>query len=352
MAEVLLSIVPKYAARAAKERVIRRLRAEDRGAAIRAHLVYEIVDDTRLSEQDELGSSRHSQPVPLTRQSRTIESVRWAGAASFSVLLSRVGRLSTIAWALGRRLFLASGPAVRAVAARTAAIFLSVAALSRSISKILQRSPVRSQHAVAVLLLAAMTGIAVVTAHRFLEMTPTPWSRESAAAPLGTAAEAAGNTFSTDSPGVALTITKRARKAFGPATAISPQTPADLAAQRPSSSPAVTSKPRPGIAQSSRQSVAAQSRTAPLPNQPATSPARGVPALGGVLSVTSDPAGAEVYVDGRKLFGRTPMAVSGLAEGDHVLRIALDGYDGWSEGVQLVSDQTTRISVRMQPAGK
>jgi hypothetical protein len=65
-----------------------------------------------------------------------------------------------------------------------------------------------------------------------------------------------------------------------------------------------------------------------------------------------DPSGAQVYVDGRKLVGRTPTAVSGLSEGDHVLRIALDGNNHWSETVQVVSDQTSRISVRMQPAEK
>jgi hypothetical protein len=74
--------------------------------------------------------------------------------------------------------------------------------------------------------------------------------------------------------------------------------------------------------------------------------------LGAVLNITSDPSGAEVYVDGRKLVGRTPMAVSGLPAGDHVVGIALAGYDHWSDGVQLVTDQPTRISVRMQPAAK
>src|SRR6478672_9394464 len=95
----------------------RRLGAEDRGAAIRARLIYELVDDTRLSEQDEPGSSRHPQPpVPVTKQSRTIESVRWTAAAS-------------------RRSFVA---------------------LSRSIREIRQRSRVRWEHAVAVLLFAVV----------------------------------------------------------------------------------------------------------------------------------------------------------------------------------------------------
>jgi PEGA domain len=281
---------------------------EDRAAAIRARLIYQIVDDTGLSEQEEPGSSWHSQPGPVTEHSRTIEYVRWAAAAA-------------------RRSF---------------------GALSRSIREISQRSHIRWEHAVAVLLFAVVTGITVVIAHRLLEMTPTPRSRESAAAPLGAAADATVNTASTDSLVVAPAITKRAPQASGRATA-SPETPAPLTAPSPSSSPAVTSKPRPTIAQSSRQPVGAQTRPAPLPQQRAPSRATGVPVMGAVLSVTSDPAGAEVYVDGRKLVGRTPMAVSGLAAGDHVLGIVLGGYDAWSDGVQLVSDQTTRISVRMQP---
>jgi PEGA domain len=290
----------------------RRLGAEDRGAAIRARLIYQLVDDTPLSEQDEPGSSPQPQPVPVTKQSRTIESVRWAAAAS-------------------RRSF---------------------AALSRSIREILQRSRVRWEHAVAVLLFAVVTGITIVIAQRLFEVTPTPQPRESAAAALGAAADATGTRSSTDPTGVAPAITKRGPQASERATASS-QTPADLTAQRRSSSSAVTSKPRPSVAQSAPQSVAAaETRPAALPKQRATSPATGMPVLGGVLSVTSDPSGAEVYVDGRKLFGRTPMAVSGLPAGDHVLGIVIDGYENWSDGVKLVGDQTTHISVRMQPTGK
>lgn len=239
---------------------------------------------------------------------------------------------------------------MRVLAARAAAGLRSFAVLSRSIREILQRSRVRWKHAAAVVLFAVVTGITVVIAQRLIQMTPTPQPRESAAAPLVAPAAVTGNTSSTDSPGITPATTERAPQASERATD-RPQTPADLTAQRRSPSSVVTSKPRPTIAHSSPQSVAAQTRPAALPNQRATPPATGAPVTGGVLSVTSDPPGAEVYVDGRKLFGRTPMAVSGLPAGDHVLGIALDGYDNWSDGVQLVSNQTTRISVRMQPAG-
>jgi PEGA domain-containing protein len=307
-------------------RLLARLRphgAEDRGAAIRACLIYQIVYDTRSSEQEEPDCSRYSEPVPVTEQSHT-QAVRRAAAALR-----------------------------RSLAARTAARLRSFAGLSPSTRMIVRRSRLRLGHAVAVLLLAVMAGITVVTAHRLLEVTPAASApRESAAALLESPVHVTEDTSSTDSPPVATAITKRAPEAFGPATVTTPQMPARLIAQRPLPSPAVPSKPLPSIAQSSQRAAASQTGSAPLPNERATSRARGVPVLGTVLSVTSEPSGAEVYVDGRKLFGRTPMAVSGLSAGHHAVRLAVDGYSGWSENVQLVSDQTTRISVRMQSAGK
>src|SRR5690349_21058260 len=101
---------------------VRGLSAQDRGADIRARLIYQIVDDTQLSEQD----------APVAKQSHTIESVRRAAAAL-------------------RRLF---------------------ATLSRAIRETLQRSRVRWEHAVALLVFAVVTGITVVIAQRLLEMTP------------------------------------------------------------------------------------------------------------------------------------------------------------------------------------
>ncbi len=43
------------------------------------------------------------------------------------------------------------------------------------------------------------------------------------------------------------------------------------------------------------------------------------------LDVQSDPAGADVYVDGQ-LKGATPMAVEGIASGDHTVRVVKEGF--------------------------
>ncbi|MEK7706365.1 MAG: PEGA domain-containing protein [Myxococcota bacterium] len=54
----------------------------------------------------------------------------------------------------------------------------------------------------------------------------------------------------------------------------------------------------------------------------------------GSLSLSSNPSYARVYVDGR-FVGVTPLAVEGLLEGQHYVRMVLPGYRAWGEVVEL-----------------
>jgi hypothetical protein len=68
------------------------------------------------------------------------------------------------------------------------------------------------------------------------------------------------------------------------------------------------------------------------------------PAVGD-LKVTTTPPGALVRLD-RLPFGRTPLAVSGILEGDHRVEVIKGGYKGVVENIKINTNQT----VDLQPA--
>ncbi len=63
--------------------------------------------------------------------------------------------------------------------------------------------------------------------------------------------------------------------------------------------------------------------------------------------VLSEPAGAQVTLDGRPA-GRTPLAAAALKPGSHRLDLTLDGYVKWSGVLDVVSGQKGRVEVRLQ----
>jgi hypothetical protein len=67
----------------------------------------------------------------------------------------------------------------------------------------------------------------------------------------------------------------------------------------------------------------------------------------GALTIDSTPAGSAVFVD-RQLVGKTPLQLTGLRAGSHVVRIERDGYDRWTTAVLVAADKQTRVSARLQ----
>ena len=67
----------------------------------------------------------------------------------------------------------------------------------------------------------------------------------------------------------------------------------------------------------------------------------------GALTVESEPAGSAVFVD-RQLVGETPLELTRLRAGSHVVRIERDGYDRWTTAVHVAADKQTRVSARLQ----
>jgi PEGA domain len=68
----------------------------------------------------------------------------------------------------------------------------------------------------------------------------------------------------------------------------------------------------------------------------------------GTLEITSDPPGAAVLVD-RKRVGQTPIEVSQLQSGSHVIWIERSGYLRWTAAVHVSADKLTRVSARLEP---
>ncbi|TBH20773.1 PEGA domain-containing protein [Thermus thermamylovorans] len=67
----------------------------------------------------------------------------------------------------------------------------------------------------------------------------------------------------------------------------------------------------------------------------------------GTLSLASNPAGAEVYLDGA-LRGRTPLSLS-LPEGRYGVELRLPGHEPYRAQVQVRRGETTRLDVRLVP---
>ena len=66
----------------------------------------------------------------------------------------------------------------------------------------------------------------------------------------------------------------------------------------------------------------------------------------GSMFIESTPSGADVYVDGN-YEGTSPVTVSALTEGPHIVEIHLSGYDVQTETVDVVSGQGTNVNVVM-----
>ena len=79
-----------------------------------------------------------------------------------------------------------------------------------------------------------------------------------------------------------------------------------------------------------------------------------VPANTGSLSVTTSPAGALVYIDG-KMRGITPATIPGLSPGTHTIELILDGYQDLETTTEITAGTTsefvTGLSKRQQLPG-
>ena len=69
----------------------------------------------------------------------------------------------------------------------------------------------------------------------------------------------------------------------------------------------------------------------------------------GTLEVESEPTRSAVFVD-RQQVGETPLQLTQLRAGSHVVRIERAGYDRWTTAVLVAADKQTRVSAKLQAA--
>ncbi len=63
----------------------------------------------------------------------------------------------------------------------------------------------------------------------------------------------------------------------------------------------------------------------------------------GSVYVDSRPRGARVLLDG-KVIGTTPMRISDIAVGSHIIKLQLDDHSDWTTSTRVVSGQETRVT--------
>jgi hypothetical protein len=65
------------------------------------------------------------------------------------------------------------------------------------------------------------------------------------------------------------------------------------------------------------------------------------------LIVESRPAGAAVYLNGRRI-GTTPLTLESVPTGSHALRLELDGYRRWTASVRVAAGQRNRVTASLE----
>lgn len=70
----------------------------------------------------------------------------------------------------------------------------------------------------------------------------------------------------------------------------------------------------------------------------------------GSLSITTDPAGATVYIDGVRQ-GVSPATIPGIAQGSHTLTLKLEGYEDLTLPVSITAGSTQYYSSALKKSG-
>jgi hypothetical protein len=68
----------------------------------------------------------------------------------------------------------------------------------------------------------------------------------------------------------------------------------------------------------------------------------------GVLAIKSVPTGAAVFINQQHV-GDTPLQLTRLRAGSHVIRIEHKGYERWTTAVLVPADKQTLVSATLQP---
>lgn len=64
----------------------------------------------------------------------------------------------------------------------------------------------------------------------------------------------------------------------------------------------------------------------------------------GVLSISSYPKGADIYIDNKLQSKRTPLVIDNLVPGKHIVKITKDNYTTWQKNLEVISNKTVFAS--------
>jgi hypothetical protein len=139
-----------------------------------------------------------------------------------------------------------------------------------------------------------------------------------------------------------------------------PATPLGFAISGMQTLPAASRTPKNAFTERRMASNGNKQAPAPVPKQ-VTRPAaerssnasvvkapRPTPEFVGALEVQSDPVGSAVFVD-RKYIGETPVQLTELRAGSHIVWIQRDGYQRWTASVLVPAEKRTRVTATLQP---
>ena len=71
----------------------------------------------------------------------------------------------------------------------------------------------------------------------------------------------------------------------------------------------------------------------------------------GSLNVTTTPAGADVYIDGKHM-GKTPYNLNQIMVGSHKLEVKKSGYEDWQKNIRIEEGKTDYENIKLSDYGK
>jgi hypothetical protein len=122
-------------------------------------------------------------------------------------------------------------------------------------------------------------------------------------------------------------------------------TPAPTQAPAPQPAPTVVADPSPA----SVVPIAHEAPTHGATKSPASKAPQALkaPFYVGTLSIDADPGG-DVFID-RENAGHTPLRLTNLRAGSHLIWVERDGYRRWTRVVPVPADRITRLSAELEP---
>jgi len=123
-----------------------------------------------------------------------------------------------------------------------------------------------------------------------------------------------------------------------PETPVTPTTPIETPPVTPPTTPTVTTTPEVPVPP-----------TTPVETPPVTPPTTPTAPVLGKLSVTSDPPGAKIYLNGENTKLTTPATLENLTPGKRVtVSLFQKGYEDWKRTVSVESERTVPVSATLK----